>query len=160
MHPNAQLLKDFYAAFARRDGNAMAACYHPDAEFSDPVFPGLRHAGVTSMWRMLCERGTDLELTLNDSQADDHSGRAQWDARYTFSMSGKKVLNRVHSEFEFKDGKILRQTDRFGFWTWARQAIGPVGVLLGWSPLVRNKVQAQARRSLDKYMKEHGISGA
>jgi ketosteroid isomerase-like protein len=121
MHPNAQLLTDFYAAFTRRDGNAMAAYYHPDAEFSDPVFPGLRHARVTSMWRMLCERGTDLELTLVDVQADDRSGRARWEARYTFSMSGKKVLNRVSSEFEFKDGKILRQTDRFGFWRWARQ---------------------------------------
>lgn len=160
MHPNAQLLTDFYAAFARRDGDAMATAYHPDAEFSDPVFPGLRHARVTSMWRMLCERGTDLELTLRDVQADDRSGRAQWEARYTFSMSGKKVLNRVTSEFEFKDGKILRQTDRFDFWAWARQAIGPAGVLLGWSPLVRNKVQAQARRSLDKYMKERGITGA
>ena len=161
MHPNAQLLTDFYTAFARRDGNAMAACYHPDAEFSDPAFPGLRGARVTSMWRMLCERGTDLEITFRDVQADDRTGRAQWEARYTFSMSGNKVLNRVSSEFEFKDGKILRQTDRFDFWAWARQAIGgPAGVLLGWTPLVRNKVQAQARRSLDKYMEEHGIKGA
>ncbi|HZH17035.1 MAG TPA: nuclear transport factor 2 family protein [Archangium sp.] len=161
MHPNAQLLTDFYTAFARRDGNAMAACYHPDAEFSDPAFPGLRGARVTSMWRMLCERGTDLEITFRDVQADERTGRAQWEARYTFSMSGNKVLNRVSSEFEFKDGKILRQTDRFDFWAWARQAIGgPAGVLLGWTPLVRNKVQAQARRSLDKYMEEHGIKGA
>jgi len=161
MHPNAQLLTDFYTAFARRDGNAMAACYHPDAEFSDPAFPGLRGARVTSMWRMLCERGTDLDITFRDVQADDRTGRAQWEARYTFSMSGNKVLNRVSSEFEFKDGKILRQTDRFDFWAWARQAIGgPAGVLLGWTPLVRNKVQAQARRSLDKYMEEHGIKGA
>ncbi|REG20425.1 ketosteroid isomerase-like protein [Archangium gephyra] len=160
MHPNAQLLTDFYAAFARRDGDAMASAYHPDAEFSDPAFPGLRGPRVTSMWRMLCERGTDLELTLVDAQADDRSGRARWEARYTFSMSGKKVLNRVSSEFEFKDGKILRQTDRFPFWTWARQAIGPAGLLLGWTPFLRNKVQAQARRSLDKYMEERGIKGA
>jgi ketosteroid isomerase-like protein len=160
MHPNAQLLTDFYAAFARRDGDAMATAYHPDAEFSDPVFPGLRHARVTSMWRMLCKGATDLELTLNDVQADDRTGRAQWDARYTFSMSGKKVLNRITSEFEFKDGKILRQTDHFDFWTWARQAIGPTGLLLGWTPLVRNKVRAQARRNLDKFMAERGIHGA
>jgi ketosteroid isomerase-like protein len=160
MHPNAQLLTDFYAAFARRDAESMAACYHPDTEFSDPVFPGLRHARTTAMWRMLCERGKDLELTLRDVQADDRTGRAQWEARYTFSTSGKKVLNRIHSEFEFKDGKIFRQTDRFDFWAWARQAIGPVGVVLGWTPLVRNKVRAQARASLDKYMKEHGMSGA
>ena len=160
MHPNAQLLTGFYAALARRDGDTMATAYHPDAEFSDPAFPSLRYAHVTSMWRMLCARGTDLELTLRDVQADDRSGRARWEARYTFSASGRKVLNRIQSEFEFKDGKILRQTDRFDFWAWTRQAIGPVGLLLGWSPLVRNKVQAEARRSLDKYMKERGIKGA
>ncbi|HYO55089.1 nuclear transport factor 2 family protein [Archangium sp.] len=160
MHPNAQLLTDFYAAFARRDAESMATCYHPDVEFSDPVFPGLRYARTTSMWRMLCERGKDLELTLRDVQADDRTGRAQWEARYTFSASGKKVLNRIQSEFEFNDGKIVRQTDRFDFWAWARQAIGPAGVVLGWTPLVRNKVRAQARSSLDKYMKERGVTGA
>ena len=33
-------------------------------------------------------------------------------------------------------------------------------MLLGWTPFLRNKVQAQARATLDKYMKERGISGA
>ena len=36
---NKQLIERFYAAFGRRDGDAMAACYAPDASFSDPVFP-------------------------------------------------------------------------------------------------------------------------
>ena len=33
---NADLIERFYAAFAARDGGAMAACYAPDARFSDP----------------------------------------------------------------------------------------------------------------------------
>lgn len=160
MHPHAQLLTDFYSAFQRRDAQAMAACYHPDAEFSDPAFPGLRGAQVTSMWRMLCERGKDLELTFRDVQADDHTGRAHWDARYSFSGTGRKVLNRIDAEFEFKDGKILRHTDRFDFWTWSRQALGPAGLLLGWTPLLRNKVRKTARASLDKYMRERGTTSA
>lgn len=159
MHPNAQLLTDFYSAFQRRDAQAMAACYHPDAEFSDPAFPGLRHARVTSMWTMLCERGKDLELTFRDIQADDRTGSAHWDARYTFSATGRKVLNRIDATFEFKDGKILRHTDRFDFWAWSRQALGPVGMVLGWSPFLRNKVKAQAGAALDKFMRERGVSG-
>jgi ketosteroid isomerase-like protein len=158
MHPNAKLISDFYSAFQRRDADAMAACYHPEAEFSDPAFPGLRHAEVTSMWRMLAERGKDLELTFTDVQADDRTGRAHWDARYTFSGTGRKVLNRIDAEFEFRDGKILRHTDRFDFWRWSSQALGPVGMLLGWTPFLRNKVQSQARASLEKFMRERGVT--
>jgi ketosteroid isomerase-like protein len=159
MHPNAQLLTDFYSAFQRRDGEAMAACYHPEAEFSDEVFVGLRHAGVTSMWRMLCERGKDLTLEFRDIQADDHTGRAHWEAHYTFSTTGRKVHNIIDAEFEFRDGKILRHRDRFGFHRWSRQALGPMGLLLGWTPLVKNKVRATARGSLEKFMRERGVSG-
>ncbi|HZI10315.1 MAG TPA: nuclear transport factor 2 family protein [Myxococcus sp.] len=159
MHPHSQLIFDFYTAFQRRDAKAMAACYHPDVEFSDPVFPGLRHARATSMWAMLCERGKDLELTFKDVQADDRTGRAHWDARYTFSATGRKVLNRIDAEFEFRDGKIVRHTDRFSFPAWSRQALGPMGLLLGWTPLLRNKVRSQAAHSLDKFMKERGVQG-
>ena len=159
MHPNAQLLTDFYAAFARRDGDAMARAYHPDAEFSDPAFPGLRGARVTSMWRMLCERGKDLKIEFRDIQADDRSGRAHWEAYYTFSTTGRKVHNIIDGEFEFRDGKILRHRDRFDFHRWSRQALGTMGLLLGWTPFLKNKVQRTARGQLEKFMRERGVSG-
>jgi len=159
MHPNAQLLTDFYSAFQRKDPQAMAACYHPDVEFSDAAFPGLRYARVTSMWRMFCETGKDLDISFRDIQADERTGRAHWDARYTFRATGRKVLNRIDAEFEFKDGKIIRHTDRFDFWAWSRQSLGPAGLLLGWTPFLRNKVRAMAGSTLDKYMKERGITG-
>ena len=47
------LIRRFYDAFAALDGAAMAACYHPQASFSDPVFPDLRGAEPGAMWRML-----------------------------------------------------------------------------------------------------------
>ncbi|RKH47264.1 nuclear transport factor 2 family protein [Corallococcus llansteffanensis] len=159
MHPHSQLITDFYSAFQRRDADGMAACYHPDVEFNDAVFQGLRYAGATSMWRMLLERGKDLELTFSDVQADDRTGRAHWDARYTFSQTGRKVLNRIDATFEFADGKIVRHTDHFPFWTWSRQALGPVGFALGWTPLLHNKVRAQGAAGLRKYMRERGIQG-
>jgi ketosteroid isomerase-like protein len=159
MHPNAQLITDFYSAFQRRDGDAMAAFYHPDAEFSDEVFLNLRHGGVTSMWRMLCERGKDLTLEFRDVQADDRTGRAHWEAHYTFSASGRKVHNIIDAEFEFKDGKILRHRDRFDFHRWSRQALGPMGLLLGWTPFLKNKVRGTARGSLEKFMRERGVTG-
>ncbi len=157
MHPNAQLITDFYSAFQRRDAQAMATCYHPEVCFTDEAFVELQHHEPGAMWLMLCERGKDLELTFQDVQADDRQGSAHWDARYTFSATGRKVLNRIDAKFEFRDGKIVRHRDHFNFWAWSRQALGPAGLVLGWTPMLRKKVQSQARKSLNAFMRERGI---
>ncbi|MBK9030749.1 MAG: nuclear transport factor 2 family protein [Myxococcales bacterium] len=150
-HPNAALIDRFYQAFARRDAAAMAGCYHADVVFTDPVFPELRGAEAGRMWAMLCERGKDLQIEHSGIEADDRAGRAHWDARYTFSATGRKVLNRIDARFEFGDGLIVRHVDEFSFYRWARQALGPVGAVLGWTPLVRGKVQRQAAAGLAAY---------
>jgi ketosteroid isomerase-like protein len=156
MHPNAALIERFYASFAARDAAGMRACYHPDIVFSDPAFGELRGAQAGAMWAMLCERGTDLRVTCSGVEADDAHGRAHWEATYTFSQTGRRVHNRIDAEFAFRDGLIARHTDRFGFWAWARQALGPAGLLLGWTPFLRGKVRATARRGLEKYMRDRG----
>lgn len=155
MHLNAELVTRFYTAFQRRDAAAMSACYAPGVVFSDPVFPRLegRHAGA--MWRMLCERGADLEVTFRDVIADDARGAAHWDATYTFTQTGRRVLNRIDASFEFADGAITRHIDSFDLHRWARQALGPVGLLLGWTPLVRNKVRKNAAAALAAWEAKH-----
>ncbi len=70
MHPNEQLIQRFYEAFARRDAEAMAACYHRDVEFSDPVFPDLKGDEARDMWRMLASRAVDLEIRFKVLGAD------------------------------------------------------------------------------------------
>jgi ketosteroid isomerase-like protein len=146
------LINRFYEAFARRDHQGMAACYAPEAKFSDPVFQDLHGEEVTSMWRMLCERGTDLALEHRDVHADDERGSAHWDAHYTFSATGRHVHNSIDASFVFRDGLIAEHEDSFGLWRWSRQALGPSGLLLGWSPPVQNKVRAQARENLRRFM--------
>jgi ketosteroid isomerase-like protein len=147
MHPHAELIERFYAAFARSDWAAMAACYHPEVHFSDEVFD-LHGADAGMMWRMLCTNGRDLQLEVSGIGSDGREGRAHWDARYTFSATGRKVLNRIDARFEFRDGLIVRHVDRFDFWAWSRQALGLPGWLLGWSGALRGKVRAQAAKSL------------
>lgn len=146
---NEATIRTFYDAFAKRDGAAMAACYADDVEFSDPVFPELKGDEAGSMWKMLCERGKDLEITYSDVHVDGDSGRARWEAHYTFSATGRHVHNRIQATFRFREGKIVEHTDDFPFWTWTRMALGLPGVLLGWSPMIRNKVRATARKSLE-----------
>jgi ketosteroid isomerase-like protein len=151
MHPNEQLVTEFYEAFARRDGEAMAACYHDEATFSDPVFVGLDADGVGQMWRMLTVRGSDLRVEFRDVQATDERGSAHWEAWYTFSTTGKKVHNIIEASFEFRDGKIVRHVDDFDFWRWSRQALGVTGTLLGWTPVLRAAVRSGAGKELNKW---------
>ena len=148
MHPNEQLIQRFYEAFARRDAEAMAACYHRDVEFSDPVFPGLKGDEARDMWRMLASRAVDLEIRFKVLGADDKKGAAHWDADYLFSKTGRKVNNRIDAEFEFEDGLIRRHRDPFDLWRWSRMALGTPGLLMGWSPVIGNAVRKEAARGL------------
>ncbi len=145
---NAASIGRFYAALGRRDSEAMLACYAPDVRFSDPVFPDLDAAGVAAMWRMLASRGKDLKVVASDIAADGETGRAHWVATYTYSATGRPVENRIDAAFAFRDGRIVRHQDRFDLYRWARQALGPKGVLLGWLPPVQDAIRRQAAATL------------
>jgi ketosteroid isomerase-like protein len=150
-HPNDELIQRFYAAFARRDGDAMAECYAPSAHFSDPVFVDLKDGEPGAMWSMLTGRSRDLVVTLQEHEADDGTGRARWLADYTFS-TGNKVHNDVQARFRFENGLIVQHIDSFSFYAWARQALGTSGALLGWTPMMRNTVRGKARQGLDEFL--------
>ena len=146
------IIARFYDAFQRRDADAMAACYHPDARFSDPVFPDLDADQVRAMWRMLISRGQDLRITYTVLEENRTNGRAEWEAFYTFGRTGRSVHNRIEATFTFKDGLIFTHRDHFDLWRWSRQALGPSGWLLGWSPMLRKKVQATVAAALRNSM--------
>jgi ketosteroid isomerase-like protein len=148
---NEALIERFYSAFDQRDGAAMAACYTPDATFSDPVFPDLRGSEPGDMWRMLTSRATDLRVELHEHEADDERGSAHWIAHYTFAQTGRPVVNDIHASFRLRGGLIAAHQDRFDFHRWARQALGRSGLLLGWTPLLRNAVRRRARAGLDEF---------
>jgi len=150
-HPHETLIREFYAAFARHDAEAMARCYHADVFFTDPVFPALRGRDAGDMWRMLLSRAKDLEVTLDEASADAEGGRAKWTARYTFTKTGRPVVNRIDAMFAFRDGLIVRHYDNFSFWRWASQALGPLGKLLGWSLPIKWKVRKDAAKALERY---------
>ncbi|MBL7994590.1 nuclear transport factor 2 family protein [bacterium] len=158
MHPHEKVIETFYSAFQKRDALAMKDCYDDDAEFSDPVFQNLKGKHVSAMWRMLCERGKDLKIEFSDIQADEHAGKAHWEAVYTFSGTGRKVHNKIDAAFEFKNGKIVRHKDVFDLWQWTKMALGFKGLLLGWTPMVQNAIRKQADQSLEKFIKHENIS--
>jgi ketosteroid isomerase-like protein len=152
MADDAELIRTFYDAFGRRDAEEMAACYAPDASFSDPVFPDLHGEEVPGMWRMLTGRSDDLEIELAEHAADRGSGSARWIATYTFTRTGRRVVNDVRARFQLREGLIAEHTDSFSLWGWSRQALGTPGVLLGWSPILRNAVRRRAAADLREFL--------
>jgi ketosteroid isomerase-like protein len=157
VQPNEEVLKRFYGAFAARDGAGMAACYAPGVTFYDPVFCDLHGAEAGAMWRMLTGRAQDLEVELLACEADSEHGSARWRADYTYTQTDRRVTNHVNAGFRFADGAIADHVDTFSFYRWARQALGPPGLLLGWTPMLRSTVRKRARDALDEFMaQEHG----
>ena len=149
---NLATVQRFYAAMGRHDGDAMADCYAPGATFSDPVFAGLHDGEPGDMWRMLTGRAHDMTVDLVEHDVDDRTGSARWVARYTFGQTGRPVVNDVRSLFTFDDaGLIVDQQDDFDFWRWARQALGPVGLLAGWTPVLQHSVRDKAKAGLEAF---------
>jgi ketosteroid isomerase-like protein len=151
MPDDVEIIDRFYAAFAARDGAGMAACYAPDATFTDPVFGTLDAAGAGAMWRMLTGRAEDLRIEVPERSASGGTGTARWIAHYTFTQTGRPVVNDVRARFRFAGGLIAEHVDEFSFWRWSRQALGPAGLALGWTPLLRSKVRGQALAGLRQF---------
>lgn len=151
MHPNTKLIEQFYQAFQRLDAEAMCACYTEDVHFSDPVFLDLHGVDAGNMWRMLTSRAQDFSLVFDSVEANDTEGSAHWVASYSFTQTGRFVVNDIHAKFKFRDGKIVRHRDHFDLWKWSRQAMGWTGYLLGWLPLVQNKIRFLAAKNLRKF---------
>jgi len=145
------VIERFYRAFDEGDGDTMAACYAPDVQFSDPVFPDLRGHRAGAMWQMLTAGPGDLRIELLEHQAEEGRGSAHWRAHYTFTETGRPVVNDIQGSFRFKDGLIAEHHDEFNFHRWARQALGPVGLLLGWTPIVRSAVRRKAAARLEEF---------
>jgi len=152
MTPNQQLITSFYKAFQNKDYKAMQNCYAEEAIFNDEVFQNLNAAEVKAMWEMFCIKGKDLEIEFSNVKADEKGGNAEWTARYTFSKTNRKVVNHIKAHFVIDSGKILNHRDHFDFHKWASQALGATGVLLGWTPIVKNKVRREGKKNLIAYM--------
>lgn len=157
--PEVETIERFYNAFSKRDGSAMEACYAPNARFTDPVFSLNGKKEVGGMWRMLCERGADLRIEYSGIEGASGVGSARWDAHYTFGATGRFVHNRINAKFVLgEDGLIAEHTDTFDFHAWARQALGPAGLLLGWTSFLQRKVQRTAGGQLERYLaKENSV---
>ena len=139
---HTQIITRFYTAFQQLDAAGMISCYSHDIVFSDPVF-GLLDADETrAMWTMLCSQAKNFSLEFSPIQSlDDEYATCNWTATYTFSKTGRKVVNRVKAHMRIKDGLIIEHSDAFRISKWAAQALGWKGELFGWTSFLKKKIQ-------------------
>ena len=148
-----EVIESFYQAFQNLDANGMNHHYHEDVKFSDPVFQHLGCNEVKNMWAMLIERSQGkLDITYSNIRSSNNKIHAHWEAQYEFSKTKRKVYNIINSEFIMQNGKIIHHIDQFNFWKWSSMALGPVGIFLGFTNFLKNKVRKQSMALLNKYM--------
>lgn len=152
MNDSERLVTRFYEAMKVRDVDTMAACYAPDARFSDPVFTSLSGPEVPGMWRMLLGRAKSIEVTFRDVRGDGNTASAHWEARYPFSQTGRDVHNVIDAKFVIENGLIKRHEDTFDLWRWSGMALGAKGRLLGWAPFVQGAIRKKAAQGLADYL--------
>lgn len=155
MSANQQVIERFYTAFQQLDYRTMQDCYGDEIIFSDPVFLTLQGDEVKAMWEMLCSNAKDFSLTFSDIELlDEEYATCRWTARYTFSKTGKKVVNHIKAFMKLRDGKIIEHSDAFRLSTWIGQALGWKGVLFGWTGVMKRAVQRNARTNLERFMQK------
>ena len=158
-HPNEELIKKFYSALRDADAETMVSCYADSIRFEDPAFGKLEGEHAKNMWRMLIERGKgELEFNFSNIEADEHCGKAYLEAKYLFSKTKRRVHNKIHASFEFKNGKIIKHTDVFNFWRWSSMALGPIGTLLGFTSFLKNKVRKNCLELLAAYERKNQLN--
>ena len=153
MNSHIQLIKKFYTAFQQLDATAMNSCYSDDIVFFDPVFGLLKGTEAKAMWQMLCKNARNFSLTYGNITAlDDEYCTCDWVATYTFSATGKTVVNKVKANMRFANEKITEHSDAFSVHQWSKQAFGITGTLLGWNSIFQNRIKHTAKKNLLKFM--------
>jgi ketosteroid isomerase-like protein len=155
MTNHEDLIRKFYTAFQQLDAEAMNSCYSDDIVFFDPVFGLLRGDQARAMWEMLCRQAKDFTLTFsNIIHLDEEYSTVEWVAGYTFSKTGRRVVNRIKANMRFANGLIIEHSDAFSIHQWSKQAFGITGTLFGWNSLFQNKIKNRARKNLLRFIEQ------
>ncbi|MCL4203296.1 MAG: nuclear transport factor 2 family protein [Pirellulaceae bacterium] len=145
MNTASELIEQLLSSYQALDHAAMAACYHDEAVFSDIAFRLDGKRRIHAMWHMICEKGIDVHVESVETDGD--VVRARLVDTYVFSDTGRTVVNKIESAFEFRDGLIATHRDACDALDWARQAFG------GWKGEIAGRIGLIRRRAARKKMR-------
>ena len=155
MNNDERLVERFFQAFQKLDAREMNACYSDDVAFYDPMFELLRGDEAKAMWEMLCTNAKDFSLRYDSiKNLDDGYYTCNWTASYTFSKTGRRVVNMCKAHMKIENGLITEHSDGWSMHKWSAQAFGFTGKLLGWAGFFRRKLKNTAKRNLMNYLEK------
>ena len=133
VHPNVQLLRDYFEAKQRLDKEALAAHFTTDVRWWTPISaeqrglvarPSEGRETVVEMLTTLMPQlyGSEGTWTFQNVVADDETGAAQVELDTTVAASGKPYRNTYVFIYRFVNGRIAEvweytDTDyAYGLW--------------------------------------------
>jgi limonene-1,2-epoxide hydrolase len=118
---NQTIIRDFCAAFARRDVDELLSFFTGDAVYHNmPIGPVQGEAGIRGVLEMFLKPAQSVDFEL---LAIASSGDTVFTERFDkFVIAGRSVDLPVAGVFELRDGKIAAWRDYFDMATWTKQA--------------------------------------
>ena len=155
MNNDERLVERFFMGFQKLDAREMNACYSDDIAFYDPMFELLRGDEAKAMWEMLCKNAKDFSLQFDSiKNLDDGYYTCHWTASYTFSKTGRRVVNMCKAHMKIENGLITEHSYGWSLHKWSAQAFGFTGKLLGWAGFFRRRLKNTAKRNLMQYLEK------
>jgi SnoaL-like domain len=160
---NAMIAFKLYEAFRTRNFLRINECYHDNAIYSSPFFDSLKKNEILAMWKAFLLNDSTMELTHSDILAEDvgeQLGEANWEVKYTYRDTKRRVNLEIKSKLQFKGGKVFRHEDSFNFYLWATQAYEIQGVLFGIFGFFRNKIKRKMYKNIEFWINNELVAGS
>ena len=150
---NIEKIKSYFHSFTKGDIEHLIECYHSQIRLKDPIFGSLTGKDVSDMLRMIIDVSQgNYKISFSNIYVDKVYGAASWRAEYIYAPTGRKIVTDVTSEFQFQNGKIFRQTNKFDLWLWFKMAYGLKGYLIGWASFIRTNLHKRAYNSIRNHI--------
>ena len=123
---NETLIRDFCAAFVRKDVDELLGFFTDDAVYHNmPMRPAQGKAAIRGVLDMFLSPAQSVEFAvLNIAAVADTVLTERLD---TFVMGTRRVELPIAGIFDLRDGKIAAWRDYFDLATWTKQANPPAG---------------------------------
>lgn len=113
------VVKDFEAAFNRRDIDGLLACFTADASYADNFYGShAGAAGLRAMFERMFREGREYVWTMERVVETDEAAAAEWSFRYVVTdavprSAGRRLHFRGMSFFELRQGRITAYRETF-----------------------------------------------
>jgi steroid delta-isomerase-like uncharacterized protein len=113
------IVREFAAAFNRRDVDALLQCFTESATYRDNFYgEHAKHAGLRAMFERMFREGRDYAWTMERVIESATAAGAEWTFSYVVSdgvprSAGRKIVIHGMSLFEIERGKIAAYREYF-----------------------------------------------